>query len=187
MNKSIFSSLSCFGNLVALFAIDGILIYAFIDQLVFNELPCPLCILQRIGFVIIGFVFVLNLRCGAHPANFSWGFLGGLVGMMVSLRQVLLHITPGDKGFGATFLELHFYTWAFIGFIGLLFWQSILLMLPSGEVRSRHWFSNTLVIVFCLLVFGNLMSTLLECGIGACNDNPMRYDGLDWLRSKVGI
>ena len=187
MNKSISPSLPCFGNLIALFAINGILIFAFIDQLIFNELPCPLCLMQRMGFVIVGFVFVMNLRCGAYPANYGWGLLGGLVGMMVSLRQVLLHISPGDKGFGATFLELHFYTWAFIGFIGLLFWQSILLMLPSRDVRSHSWFSNGLIIIFGALVFGNLVSTLLECGIGVCADNPLHYDGLNWLRSRVGF
>ncbi|WP_415070276.1 disulfide bond formation protein B [Polynucleobacter necessarius] len=63
--------------------------YAFIDQLYFGELPCPLCLMQRIGFVIIGCALVLNIRCGAHSSHYGCGIVGGLVGMMVSLRQVL--------------------------------------------------------------------------------------------------
>ena len=112
MSRHSFPSLAALGNQLALLAVIGVLSYAFVDQLYFGELPCPLCLMQRVGFVIIGFALVLNIRCGAHSAHYGWAILGGLVGMTVSLRQVFLHILPGDKGFGATFLELHFYTWA---------------------------------------------------------------------------
>lgn len=187
MRQSSFPSLAALGNQLALLAIVGMLSYGFVDQLYFGELPCPLCLMQRVGFVIIGFAFVLNIRCGAHSAHYGWGIMGGLVGMMVSLRQVLLHILPGDKGFGTTFLELHFYTWAFVGYMGLLGAQAILLMLPNREVRSRSLFANGLVIIFILLVLGNLISTLLECGIGSCPDDPIKYEGWLWLRSRFSF
>ncbi len=187
MNKLSLSSLAALGNQLALLAIVGMLSYAFVDQLYFGELPCPLCLMQRIGFVIIGFALVLNIRCGAHSSHYGWGIIGGLVGMMVSLRQVLLHILPGDKGFGTTFLELHFYTWAYVGYVGLLLGLAILLMLPNREVRSRSLFANALVIIFIFLVFANLVSTLLECGIGPCADDPVKYDGWHWLRARFGF
>jgi uncharacterized BrkB/YihY/UPF0761 family membrane protein len=107
--------------------------------------------------------------------------------MMVSLRQVLLHVLPGDKGFGATFLELHFYTWAFVGYMCLLMGFAILLMLPNRDVHSRSMFANALVIIFILLVAGNLISTLFECGIGPCADDPVRYEGWLWLRNRFGF
>ena len=187
MSKQSFPSLASLGNQLALLAVVATLFYAFFDQLYFGELPCPLCLMQRIGFVIIGFALVLNIRCGAHSAHYGWGIIGGLVGMMVSLRQVFLHILPGDKGFGKTFLELHFYTWAFVGYLGLLAGMAILLMLPNRDVRSRSWFANILIIAFILLVFGNLVSTLLECGVGACADDPSRYEGWLWLCSRFGF
>ena len=187
MSKHSFPSLAALGNQLALLAIVGMLSYAFVDQLYFGELPCPLCLMQRMGFVMIGFAFVLNIRCGEHYAHYGWGILGGLVAMMVSLRQVLLHILPGDKGFGATFLELHFYTWAFVAYMGLLAVQAILLMLPNREVRSRSWFANAITIAFILLVFGNVISTLLECGIGPCADDPVKYEGWLWLRARFGF
>jgi hypothetical protein len=62
---------------------------------------------------------ILNIRFGAHGAHYGWGILGAVAGMAVSLRQILLHVMPGDTGFGNTFLELHFYTWAFVGFFFL--------------------------------------------------------------------
>ncbi|QWD84624.1 disulfide bond formation protein B [Polynucleobacter asymbioticus] len=190
MSKHSFSSLpslAALGNQLALAGIIGMLSYAFIDQFYFGELPCPLCLMQRMGFIIIGFALVLNIRCGAHSAHYGWGIIGGLVGMMVSLRQVLLHILPGDKGFGKTFLELHFYTWAYVGYVGLLAGLAILLMLPNRDVRSRSVFANLLVIAFIVLVFANLASTLLECGVGPCADDPVKYDGLIWLRSRFGL
>ncbi len=187
MSKFSFSTLAGLGHQLALTAIVGMLSYAFVDQIYFGELPCPLCLMQRMGFVIIGFALVLNIRCGAHSSHYGWGIIGGLVGMMVSLRQVLIHILPGDKGFGATFLELHFYTWAFVAYVGLLAGLAILLMLPNREVRSRSLFANILITVFILLVFANLASTLLECGIGSCGDDPVKYEGWIWLRKYFGF
>jgi disulfide bond formation protein DsbB len=187
VSKHSFPSLAALGNQLALLAVVGVLAYAFVDQVYFGELPCPLCLMQRMGFVIIGFALVLNIRCGAHSAHYGWGIIGGLVGMTVSLRQIFLHILPGDKGFGTTFLELHFYTWAFVGYIGLLAGQAILLMLPNRDVRSRSWFANTIVILFIFLVLANLISTLLECGLGPCPDDPVAYKGWIWLRSYIGF
>jgi disulfide bond formation protein DsbB len=161
--------------------------YAFVRQIYFGEMPCPLCLMQRMGFVIIGFALVLNIRCGAYSAHYGWGIIGGLVGMMVSLRQILLHALPGDAGFGATFLELHFYTWAFVGYICLIASLAILLMLPNRDVRSHSLLANTLVILFIAIVFANLVSTLLECGIGPCVDDPVKYEGWIWLRSRFGF
>jgi len=34
--------------------------------------------------------------------------------------------------------------------------------------------------LFGLLVAGNLESTLLECGVGPCADNPIVHDGLQF-------
>jgi disulfide bond formation protein DsbB len=187
VSKQAFPSLAALGNQLALTAIIGVLSYTFFEQIYFGQMPCPLCLMQRIGFVIIGFALVLNIRCGAHSAHYGWGIIGGLVGVMVSLRQVLFHVLPGDKGFGATFLELHFYTWAFVAYVGLISGLAFLLMLPNRDVRSRSVIANSLVILFILLVFANLVSTLLECGIGPCADDPVKYEGWIWLRTRFGF
>jgi hypothetical protein len=82
---------------------------------------------------------------------------------------------------------LLFYSWAFVAFLALLAGQAILLMLPNRDVRSRSGFANVIVILFILLVFANLVSTLLECGLGSCPDDPVAYTGWIWLRNYIGF
>ena len=56
------SDLSRLVNALGLIAVDTVLVLAFVDQLWFRDLPCPLCILQRAGFIAAGFGLALNLR-----------------------------------------------------------------------------------------------------------------------------
>jgi disulfide bond formation protein DsbB len=58
------SDLSRLLNALGLIAVDTVLALAFIDQLWFRDLPCPLCILQRAGFAAAGFGLALNLLFG---------------------------------------------------------------------------------------------------------------------------
>ena len=174
------------GNLVLLLIINLVLTLAFVDQLYNHDLPCPLCILQRVSFTLIGLIILLNIRAGARPAHYGFGILFAVLGLAVSLRQVLLHVAPGDLGYGDTFFHIHFYTWAFVGFTSLIISMSLLLIIPDRGTRSRHWFAQILSGWFVLLLIGNLISTLLECGIGPCADNPVRYEGFDFLRRWIG-
>jgi disulfide bond formation protein DsbB len=45
-------------NALGLLAVSVVLLFAFVDQLVYGDLPCPLCILQRAGLVAAGFGLV---------------------------------------------------------------------------------------------------------------------------------
>ena len=56
-------------NLLGLLGVNAVLLVAFYYQLAQGELPCPLCLLQRAGFVAAGIGFLLNLRCGGVPAH----------------------------------------------------------------------------------------------------------------------
>lgn len=183
MSKFGWPSLSGLGNLLLLLVINLVLTLAFLDQFINHDLPCPLCILQRMGFILIGLIFLLNIRSGAQPAHYGWAILFAILGLSVSLRQVLLHVAPDDLGYGDTFFHLHFYTWAFVGFTGLLISIAILLIIPDRGTRSRHWIAQVISLWFILLVIGNVISTLAICGLGACADNPLRYEGIDQLRN----
>ena len=78
------------GNAAGAAAMAVILLIAFGLQFGLNELPCPLCNLQRVAFVLCGFGFLLDLRFGAHPLHYGLALLGALFGLVVSGRQVLL-------------------------------------------------------------------------------------------------
>ena len=101
-------------NGLALLGVTGALGVDFFWQFAYGELPCPLCLLQRVALVMAGVGFLLNLRMGPSPMHYAMSIAGALGGMLASGRQVLLHIMPGDPRYGEPFMGLHFYTWAFI-------------------------------------------------------------------------
>ena len=103
-------------NLLGLLGVSLVLLAAFYYQLFQNELPCPLCLLQRGCFVALGIGFALNLSVGPSRLHDAMMLVSGLLGAGTALRQWLLHIAPGDAGYGSPLLGVHFYTWAFVAF-----------------------------------------------------------------------
>ena len=165
-------------NLLGLLGTSGVLLVAFTDQLVLGELPCPLCLLQRAGFVGIGIGFLLNLRCGASPAHYGVILISAIAGALVASRQVMLHIVPGSGAYGSALFGLHFYTWALIGFAAAVLFAALTLFVEKfGErtgAASTPW-PRVAAWLFVLVVAANAVSTLLECGLGPCADNPTGY------------
>ncbi len=167
-------------NTFALLALCGVLGFAFAWQLLYHEIPCPLCLLQRVAFILTGIGLLLNVQYG--PANLHYGIiiLSALAGASVAARQMALHIMPGDAGYGAPFLGLHFYTWALLMFIALILYCGLMLCVDRANVqiaasRSTGPYARQVLWLFFLLALANMGSTLLECGFGACVDNPVRY------------
>ena len=177
-------------NVLALGLISFALVAAFVDQLVFGELPCPLCLLQRAALAAAGLGFLLNVRFGVRPLHYGLAIMAALVGAAVAMRQILLHIAPGDPGFGSPLLGQHYYTWAFITFIGIIFGVAVLLSLPNSTdsaVASRQHgrLVGAVMLVFAFLIPANLVSTLLECGVSQCQDNPVSYDWITKIPAWV--
>jgi disulfide bond formation protein DsbB len=74
---------------------------AFAAQFALHELPCPLCLLQRILFAVLAIGPIMNIRWGPRPNHYALSMLAAIAGAVVSTRQVLLHIMPGDGGYGS--------------------------------------------------------------------------------------
>ncbi|MBR0821275.1 disulfide bond formation protein B [Bradyrhizobium liaoningense] len=168
-------------NMLGLLGISSILMVAFFYQLALGELPCPLCLLQRAGFIAIGMGFVFNMRLGERPSHYAMILMASLVTGFISMRQVSLHLAPGDPGYGSALFGLHFYTWALIAAIGVVCYVALVFVLKDatgkrdGDAALNGAASNTVFAIFTLLVAANLLSTVLECGAGQCGDNPVRY------------
>jgi disulfide bond formation protein DsbB len=176
-------------NTLALGLISAVLAGAFIEQIVFGELPCPLCLLQRAGLIAVGLGFLLNLRFGVQPLHYGIALFGALIGASTSVRQILLHIAPGDPGFSKALFGFHMYTWSFITFVGIMLGIAFLLCLCKTGHNERPL--NTRMaglssLFFLLIVAANLLSTLLECGFTQCGDDPSSYLWLDALRNWLG-
>jgi disulfide bond formation protein DsbB len=165
---------------LALLGLSGLLLVAFCYQIVLSELPCPLCALQRVGFVVAGVGLMLNLRVGYSPAHYGLVLLTALVAGSASLRQIALHIVPGTGHYGSAMFGLHFYTWAFVGYGALVAYVGVMLLLearppardrvpPASRMRAfACW-------LFVAVTAANVVSFLLECGLGPCPDNPVGY------------
>lgn len=167
-------------NALGLLAVSAVLLFAFVDQLVYGDLPCPLCILQRAGLAAAGFGLALNLRFGPRPSHYAIMILGAAGGGAIATRQILLHIVPGTGSYGNAFLGLHFYTWSLVVAALIVIGGAIMLLFErqfSENARPERLAGLALAsfVVFALLVLGNGVSTVLECGGGLCPDNPTEY------------
>jgi disulfide bond formation protein DsbB len=170
-------------NALGLYAIALVLVAAFAAQLVLHELPCPLCLLQRILFATLAIGPILNIRFGPRPSHYALALLAAVAGAVASTRQVLLHIMPGDGGYGSALLGYHYYTWALIGFIAAIVLLAAVLLFDrqfeddgAALPLTDGVFAQIAVWLVIGLTFLNVVSTLLECGFGACADNPLVYE-----------
>ncbi|MBX9821825.1 disulfide bond formation protein B [Afipia birgiae] len=168
-------------NALSLYGVAAVLAAAFAAQFVLNELPCPLCLLQRIMFTALAIGPILNIRFGPRPSHYALSLLAALIGAMVSTRQILLHIMPGEAGYGSALRGYHYYTWALLGFIAAIALLSIILLFDRQFDGGRAHppasaFARTAVWLVIGLTALNVVSALLECGFGACADNPVVYE-----------
>jgi disulfide bond formation protein DsbB len=170
-------------NALGLYAIAAVLAAAFVAQLLLHELPCPLCLLQRIQFAMLAIGPILNIRHGPRPSHYAASLFAAIAGAVFATRQVLLHIMPGDPGYGSALLGFHYYTWALIGF-GVAIVAIAAVLLFDGQFKSDDTarpakagvFAKVAVWLVIALTAANVVSTLVECGFGACPDNPVDYE-----------
>jgi hypothetical protein len=67
-------------NALGLYALALILAAAFAAQLLLHELPCPLCLLQRLQFTLLAIGPILNVRWGPRPSHYALSLLAAIVG-----------------------------------------------------------------------------------------------------------
>ena len=172
-------------NALGLLAVTLVLAAALVLQLTLGELPCPLCLLQRVGFVAVGFGLLLNIRFGPAPLHYGLVILGALYGAAAAGRQVLLHIVPGSGAYGSPLWGLHLYSWALILFLVVIAGIALLLLLEGQFERLRPWAAGgwqKFVMGFYLVVTVLVgVSAFVECGPGECPDDPTSY----WLLQRM--
>ena len=180
-------------NALGLVAVDTVLVLAFADQLWFRDLPCPICILQRAGFIAAGFGIALNLIFGPRPSHYGLAILGAMAGGIMSADQVLHYIVPGTGSYGNAIFGLHLYTWALIGFALIVVGGAVMLLFdrqyePTGPLPLRLTvLPLTAVALLALIAVANVLSTLAICGVGLCPETPGGYLIFnDNLRLAVG-
>ncbi len=173
-------------NVLFVLAVAMILLAAFGVQYIKGELPCPLCLLQRLAMLGVGAGAFLNARFEVRPRHYGLALASAIFGAAVAGRQVLLHIAPGDPGYGEPLLGYHLYTWSFVAFVAVALILSVMLWFDSqfdranttGELPPLPRLSAAVLLLFCGVALANVLATLLLCGLGPCPDTPTRYE---WL------
>ncbi len=175
-------------NAIGALAVSLVLALAYVYQVTLDELPCPLCLLQRVGLVAVGVGLGLNLLYGPRPQHYAIMLLAALYGGSVSIRQILLHIVPGTGHYGSPVLGLHYYTWAGIAFFLVLLGTAAMLMFErqyAEEPQTERFDGNKLAraafFIILALAILNAVSTLIECGPTICADPPTSYKLIDEL------
>ncbi len=167
-------------NIVGHIGVCISLVVAFYYQVVMYELPCPLCLLQRVGLIIAGFGFLFNICFGQRNMHYGMVIFGCILTGVMASRQIFLHIMPDDLGYGSKLLGIHFYTWALIASVVIIAATAVVLSISEARVsghplKIHPGLSRIACWGFLLLIAANLTSTILECGSGQCDDNPIIY------------
>ena len=191
-------------------AICGVLVGALWVQFGQGEFPCPLCLQQRMAMMMaaIGSMFVIAHGRYARVEGFSvmgvgYGIsiLSAALGMLISARQVLLHIMPDDAGYGSPVFGLHLYTWALVVFMVVIIVSGLMLIFgreapvhspeESGDSskssdgkRRIHtrlgWYSWTVFGILATIISINIVATFFEAGFNMfLPDNPDSYILMD--------
>lgn len=190
MNKT-FGKLLFWGMNLWVLAYCGVLLGAFTIQFVAGEFPCPLCMLQRYGMILstIGALWVvMQARRGEltpvrYAQGLGMGVLGAAAGALVSVRQILLHIKPGDPGYGSPVMGMHLYTWALITFYVVILFVAIIAMLApvaipeAPEGKGARTVSTLIIGLFAVVVGANVIAIIfLEGFAWVLPDDPTGYN-----------
>lgn len=198
--SGLWGGLAFWGLHVWVLAYSFVLLSAFFIQFVEGEFPCPLCMLQRYGMFLStmgAFFVIIQARSGVltvsrYAQGLGMGLIGALAGAMVSLRQIALHIMPGDPGYGLPILGLHLYTWAFITFAVVLIYSGVALTLAPRSIpvapsaTSTLWrISSGVVWLFITVVAANVVAIFfLEGFAWVLPDNPASYHLIEQFAGK---
>ena len=181
------SRLYVFASAANAWVLIGLLVGAFADQLLTGEPPCPLCVMQRIGMMLAAIgpchVLIAARRGPLEARDIAIGagilVLGSMVGASVAIRQILLHILPGDPGFSTPILGLHLYTWAFIAFASNIVAAGLQLSaLAWYRADLQPWspLASITTAVLAVVVVANILSVIAEAGFAwGLPSDPVGY------------
>jgi len=183
--------LGFWAQVIFIAAYVGILSTAmFVFQFALGEMPCPLCITQRMAMMAASlgplYVIVQSLRGQLTETKFMVGLgmasLGALVGAIMSIRQIELHILPGDPGYGTAIMGLHLYTWALITFVIVIAFAGLLMLFGhefqpiAPEARWARSLAWIIVWAFVATIAINMVVVFFEEGFNLyLPDDPTGY------------
>jgi disulfide bond formation protein DsbB len=173
-------------QLAMMLTMAAILTAAMVLQYDGGEIPCPLCLLQRVAMFGVCFGIIMHFRHGYSARNDGVGMLFVLFLMILSVRQTLLDIypRPGHSYIGSAVLGLHMPVWAVVIATAILAAFAIKFAIlgdehlrdkpPPAPLGRLAKLVSLYVIAIALINFG---SVVLQCGVDACHTSGYRLLG----------
>ena len=164
--------------LALLLVIAGIITAAMVLQYAYGEVPCPLCLLQRVAMFGICFGVMRSFRHGDRTRSIGLGLLSALALLVIAGRQVLTDICPlpGRSYVGSAVFGLHMPVWSVVVALATIAAFTLHLAAMGDSGMPRHEPEPKLasigavvglyVLALCAI---NLVSAVLQCGFGQCH------------------
>lgn len=167
--------------LAVIIVVAGILSVAMTLQYANGELPCPLCLLERLAMFGICFGIIHNFRYGFSYRNTGISLLFTVLLLLVSSRQTLLDITPrpGHEYIGSAVLGLHMPVWSVIIALCILTSYALKMTVLGDEqslTKTRieafpalKKIASLVGLYVVALAFINTVSVFVQCGFNECH------------------
>lgn len=176
-----FAGLNYAFSLAMAVVIAAILTTALVMQFGYGELPCPLCLLQRVAMFGIAFGAMQNFRERFSYQNDGISLLFAVFLLIVASRQTLLDIypRPGHEYIGTAILGLHMPVWSILIAAAALLAYAVKLVAMGGDsdlpfvpvaefpaIKTTAGVVGAYLIALCAV---NLVSVIVQCGFGECH------------------
>lgn len=164
--------------LLMLLALAGVLTAAMIVQYAFADIPCPLCLLQRVAMFGCCFGLIQQLRAEGSERGSGIALLFALLLLVISVRQTLLDLfpRPGHSYIGSAVFGVHMEVWSVLVAVALLLGFAVRFALfgapraaPEAAGSMMRRIARGLELHVVLLCAINLLSVVLQCGFGECH------------------
>jgi disulfide bond formation protein DsbB len=155
----------------------AILTAAMVMQYASGEIPCPLCLLQRVAMFGCCFGLIVQLRSDNSERGTGIALIFAVLLLVISVRQTLLDLfpRPGHEYIGSAVLGIHLPVWSVIIAVALLLGFAIRLALSGGArrtvaecdtLRPVAHLLGIYVIAICAI---NFLSVIAQCGLDQCH------------------
>ena len=163
--------------------LSAVLTAAMVMQFAFGEIPCPLCLLQRVAMFGCCFGLLHQLRARDSERGGGIALLFALLLLVIAARQTLLDIVPrpGHAYIGTAVFGLHMPVWSVVIGVCLLLALALRLalfgaprLLPHAERPPFARAARGLEIYVVLICAINFASVVFQCGLGECHTSGYR-------------
>lgn len=167
-----------------LFVLAAILTTAMVLQYAYGEIPCPLCLLQRVVMLGVCLAILRDLRDGFSHRNMGIAVLFSVLLLVISVRQTLLDIypRPGHAYIGSAVLGLHMPVWSTLIATALLIAFGLRLAVLGDREVAPHGpglvrAGRAIGLYVAALCAINFVSVVVQCGLGQCHTTGYRLLG----------